>query len=78
MQQRSRRRCGFCVAHAEWDRTVSGAAAPVVLEGGTEVLAINIGGAAARLTPEILEGNLGPRIRQLAETLQGRLWRGHG
>lgn len=67
---------GFCVAHAEWDRTVSGAAAPVVLERGTEVLAVNIGGAAARLTPEILEGNLGPRVRQLAETLQGRLWRG--
>lgn len=71
-------RRGFCAAHAEWDRTVSGAAAPVVLERGTEVLAINIGGAAARLTPETLEGNLGPRIRQLAETLQGRLWRGHG
>lgn len=69
---------GFCIAHAEWDRTVAGVAAPVVLERGTEVLAINIGGAAARLTPEVLEGNLGPRIRQLAETLQGRLWRGNG
>lgn len=71
-------RRGFCVAHAEWDRTVSGAAAPVVLEGGTEVLSINIGGAASRLTPEILEANLGPRVRQLAEALQGRLWRVHG
>ncbi|WP_458218272.1 IclR family transcriptional regulator [Paracidovorax citrulli] len=71
-------RRGFCTAHAEWDRTVSGAAAPVVLEGGTEVLSVNIGGAASRLTPEVLEGNLGPRVRQLAEELQGRLWRPHG
>ncbi|WP_020204043.1 IclR family transcriptional regulator [Cupriavidus sp. WS] len=71
-------RRGFCVAHAEWDRTVSGAAAPVVLEGGAEVLAINIGGAATRLAPEILDGNLGPRIRELADALQGRLWQGHG
>ncbi|NUA28446.1 IclR family transcriptional regulator [Cupriavidus basilensis] len=69
---------GFCLAHAEWDRTVSGAAAPVVLEGGAEVLAINIGGAATRLTPEILDGNLGPRIRELAEALQSRLWQGRG
>ena len=57
---------------------MSGAAAPVVLEGGAEVLAINIGGAATRLTPEILDGNLGPRIRELAEALQGRLWQGRG
>ncbi|MBY4896995.1 IclR family transcriptional regulator [Cupriavidus sp. AU9028] len=71
-------RRGFCTAHAEWDRTVSGAAAPVVLEGGTEVLSVNIGGAASRLTPEVLEGNLGPRVRQLADALQGRLWRAHG
>ncbi|CAG9179800.1 IclR family transcriptional regulator [Cupriavidus respiraculi] len=71
-------RRGFCLAHAEWDRTVSGVAAPVVLEGGAEVLSINIGGAATRLSPEILEANLGPRVRQLAEAVQGRLWRGQG
>lgn len=69
-------RRGFCVAHAEWDRSVSGVAAPVVLGGGSEVLALNIGGAATRLSPEVLESNLGPRIRQLAEAIQGRLWHG--
>jgi DNA-binding IclR family transcriptional regulator len=67
---------GFCIAHAEWDRTVSGVAAPVLLAGSGEVLSINIGGAAARLSPEVLESNLGPRIRQLAELLQARLWQG--
>jgi DNA-binding IclR family transcriptional regulator len=71
-------RRGFCLAHAEWDRTVSGAAAPVRLEGTSEVLALNIGGASTRLSPEILEGNLGPRIRELAETLQNRLWQARG
>ncbi|KAF7962356.1 hypothetical protein AWV80_23025 [Cupriavidus sp. UYMU48A] len=44
------------------------------LEGSGEVLALNIGGAATRLSPEILESNLGPRIRELAQTLQARLW----
>lgn len=67
-------RHGFCRAHAEWDATVSGAAAPIPLGDGGEVLALNIGGASARLSPEILESNLGPRIRDLAATLCGRLW----
>ncbi|BDB28082.1 IclR family transcriptional regulator [Cupriavidus sp. P-10] len=76
LQDHARR--GFCVAHAEWDRTVSGAAAPLRLAGSSEVLAMNIGGSAARLSPEILEGNLGPRIRDLAGTLQARLWQPGG
>ncbi|MBU66013.1 MAG: IclR family transcriptional regulator [Cupriavidus sp.] len=71
---REHARRGFCVAHAEWDRSVSGAAAPVRLADGSEVLSINIGGASTRLSPEILEGNLGPRIRELADTLATRLW----
>ncbi|EYS91428.1 IclR family transcriptional regulator [Cupriavidus sp. SK-4] len=75
---RDHARRGFCVAHAEWDRTVSGAAAPLRLAGSSEVLALNIGGAATRLSPEILESNLGPRIRELAETLQARLWQPGG
>jgi len=75
---RDHARRGFCLAHAEWDRTVSGAAAPLRLAGSSEVLALNIGGAAARLSPEILEGNLGPRIRELADTLQARLWQAGG
>ncbi|RDK09638.1 IclR family transcriptional regulator [Cupriavidus lacunae] len=75
---RDHARRGFCVAHAEWDRTVSGAAAPLRLAGSSEVLALNIGGAAARLSPEILESNLGPRVRDLAETLQARLWQPGG
>jgi len=72
---REHARRGFCVAHAEWERSVSGAAAPVRLAEGSEVLSLNIGGASTRLSPEILEGNLGPRIRELAETLAARLWR---
>jgi DNA-binding IclR family transcriptional regulator len=72
---REHARRGFCVAHAEWDRSVSGAAAPVRLADGSEVLSLNIGGASTRLSPEILEGNLGPRIRELADTLATRLWR---
>ncbi|MDT6963974.1 IclR family transcriptional regulator [Cupriavidus sp. SZY C1] len=72
MREHARR--GFCVAHAEWDRSVSGAAAPVRLADGSEVLALNIGGASTRLSPEVLEGNLGPRIRELADTLAARLW----
>jgi len=72
---REHARRGFCVAHAEWDRSVSGAAAPVRLSDGSEVLSLNIGGASTRLSPEILEGNLGPRIRELADTLATRLWR---
>lgn len=71
---RDHARRGFCVAHAEWDRTVSGAAAPLRLAGSSEVLALNIGGSSTRLSPEILEGNLGPRVRDLAQSLQARLW----
>jgi DNA-binding IclR family transcriptional regulator len=65
---------GFCFAHAEWDLTVSGVAAPVPLGDGAEALALNIGGSSKRLSPEILEDNLGPRIRELADTLAERLW----
>ena len=71
---RDHARRGFCQAHAEWDATVSGVAAPVPLGDGGEVLALNIGGASVRLSPEILETNLGPRIRDLAGTLRSRLW----
>ncbi len=67
-------RRGFCLAHAEWDLAVSGAAAPVLLQNDAEVLSVNIGGAATRLSPEILEASLGPRIRELASALQARLW----
>ncbi|MGT2489730.1 SDR family NAD(P)-dependent oxidoreductase [Cupriavidus basilensis] len=70
-------RRGFCLAHAEWDRTVSGAAAPVVLErrrGSAGHQHRRRG--PARPTPEILDGNLGPRIPRTGGCLQARLWQG--
>ena len=40
---------------------------PLVLENGQRVVSFNCGGAAQRLTREVLVDNLGPRLKQVVE-----------
>ena len=60
---------GWCASEGEWDPAISGVAAPLVLGGGTEVLAINCGGSSRSLTRRSIERSFGPRVRELARTV---------
>lgn len=67
---------GFCISQAEWDREVSGVAVPLMLDGGTERLALNCGGSSLRLSRKTLEENLGPRLLELAGRIRQQLGSG--
>lgn len=58
-------RYGFCVAESTWSRDISGVGVPLVLENGQRVVSFNCGGAAQRLTRQIMVDNLGPRLKQV-------------
>ncbi|MCH8552703.1 MAG: IclR family transcriptional regulator [Natronospirillum sp.] len=69
-------RYGFVFSEGEWERDISAVAVPLILEGGSEVMAINCGGAALRLTHQVLVDKLGPRLKILADTIQNELKHG--
>lgn len=64
---------GFCMAQREWDEDISGVAVPLVLEGGSQVMAFNCGGAALRLNRKTLEQRLGPELVKLAQQVSADL-----
>lgn len=70
------RRYGFCLSEGGWERDISAVAIPLILEGGSEVMAINCGGSALRLTHEVLVEKLGPRLKVLGEKIQQELRHG--
>lgn len=67
---------GFVFSEGDWEREISAVAVPLILEGGSEVMAINCGGASLRLTHQILVEKLGPRLKLLANTIQNELKHG--
>jgi len=64
---------GFCMAQREWDEDISGVAVPLVLEGGSQVMAFNCGGAALRLDTNTLEQRLGPELIKVAQQVRAEL-----
>lgn len=64
---------GFCLSEGAWNRDVSAIGVPLVLEGGSHVLAFNCGGASLRLTRRILMDNLGPRLVDLVRNVEQEL-----
>lgn len=63
-------RYGFCMTDRTWSRDISGVGVPLVLENGQRVVSFNCGGAAQRLTREVLVDNLGPRLKQVVEQVR--------
>ncbi|HMB78404.1 MAG TPA: IclR family transcriptional regulator [Kiloniellaceae bacterium] len=61
---------GFCLSEGAWNRDVSAVGVPLVLEGGSHVMAFNCGGASLRLSRRILKENLGPRLVDLVSQVE--------
>lgn len=59
---------GYCVALGDWERDVHGVAVPLILPDG-EVMAINCGGLAQRLTDRVIHEHLGPRLADMARRI---------
>lgn len=64
---------GFCVAEGAWHDGISSAGVAVALDGGSQILAFNCGGASHRLTRELLERRLGPALFDMAERIRREL-----
>lgn len=62
---RSYRERGYTTSIEEWKSEVNGVAVPYVPRDGGPVLAFNCGGAAALLTKERIESDIGPRLVEL-------------
>jgi len=63
-------RYGFCMTEGEWSRDISGVGVPLVLENGQRIVAFNCGGAALRLTREVMMDNLGPRLKAVVDQVR--------
>ncbi|WP_353179605.1 IclR family transcriptional regulator [Salinisphaera sp. T5B8] len=63
-------RYGFCMTASTWSRDISAVGVPLVLENGQRVVSFNCGGAAQRLTREVMIDNLGPRLKQVVEQVK--------
>ncbi|MES1926980.1 IclR family transcriptional regulator [Salinisphaera sp. T31B1] len=61
---------GFCMTVGEWSRDISGVGVPLVLENGQRVVSFNCGGAALRLTREVMVENLGPRLKAVVDQVR--------
>jgi DNA-binding IclR family transcriptional regulator len=61
---------GFCMTESTWSRDISGVGVPLVLENGQRIVSFNCGGAAQRLSRQIMIDNLGPRLKQVVEQVR--------
>ncbi|QJQ94382.1 MULTISPECIES: IclR family transcriptional regulator [Halomonadaceae] len=69
-------RYGFCLSEGDWQTDISAVAMPLILEDGAEVMAINCGGASARLSHDILVNKLGPRLKGIVQQIIAELKHG--
>lgn len=72
--QRECRDQGFCIAIGAWHQGISSAGVAVTLDGGSQILAFNCGGASHRLTRPVLERRLGPALYDMAERVRRELF----
>ncbi|GAB3671037.1 IclR family transcriptional regulator [Salinisphaera aquimarina] len=70
-------RYGFCMTEGEWSRDISGVGVPLVLENGQRIVAFNCGGAALRLTRDVMVNNLGPRLKDVVDQVRELVVGGH-
>lgn len=67
---------GFVFSEGEWDPEISAVAVPLILEGGSKVMAINCGGSSLRLSHQKLLEKHGPQLMQLSNSIQNALKHG--
>jgi DNA-binding IclR family transcriptional regulator len=58
------------MTESTWSRDISGVGVPLVLENGQRIVSFNCGGAAQRLSRQIMIDNLGPRLKQVVEQVR--------
>jgi DNA-binding IclR family transcriptional regulator len=71
---------GCCFSFGNWKETVNAVAVPVSLPDGSDVFAINCGGAALYLTEERIRGEVAPRMVEIAAQVSKALahWGANG
>ena len=67
-------RKGYCYSFGDWDEDVNGVAVPLHL-GKSNVFAFNAGGPAYRLTPEFLENEVAPLLKNMVRNIEAMLIR---
>ncbi|MEQ8817524.1 MAG: IclR family transcriptional regulator [Thalassobaculum sp.] len=72
--QRQCRTEGFCVAIGAWHNGISSAGVALPMDGGSQILAFNCGGASHRLTRPLLERRHGPALLDMAERIRRDLF----
>lgn len=53
---------GYVTSVGEWESDINAAGCPLVLPDGATVLAFNCGGPASRLTPDVIDDEIGPKL----------------
>ena len=64
---------GFCTALSDWNPHIAGVGVPLVLDGGSQIMAFNCGGAAMRLSRSVLEKKLGPQLVEVVAEVQRQM-----
>jgi DNA-binding IclR family transcriptional regulator len=72
------RKLGICSSFGEWQKDLNGIAAAIRPGGGTPTLAINCGGPAFQLAPDVLLKVARPRLVELIGQLKVALGSEHG
>lgn len=60
---------GYCVSVGEWQKDIHGVAAPILSASG-RIFAVNLGGPAHLLPEEVLRKELGPRVCEIARSVE--------
>jgi len=68
------RQRGFCYSFGDWDRDVNGVSVPLVMSQGN-IFTFNAGGPAYRLTPEFLQHEVAPRLKNMVRNIEATLIR---
>lgn len=63
-------RYGFVKVEAQWSRDISGVGVPLALENGQRLVAFKCSGPSMRLTDQVLQNNLGPRLRNMVDQVR--------
>ncbi len=67
---------GFCTSFGEWQQDVNAVGVPLRSMDGATVMALNCGGPAFLHKPEKLEAEWGPRLVNVARTIEKEMQNG--
>jgi DNA-binding IclR family transcriptional regulator len=73
---RDHQRCGLCFSLGDWRKEIHAVAAPLVLAGDGEVLVFSASGPAFQVGRERLEREIGPRLKNLVDSVSSALTHG--